>query len=405
MSSSRTMPFSPKTCIRALVVVAAGAAAWSGAAGATTAEETPAAAAPTATPWTFRLRAEGELRHDDNVLSLSDREIDRFENDPAYAQSDRFKIESVDDFIFAPDLGFTFNRSPRQGRETSFGAALRAYEYFNDSVKSYQSYGVWLRQELNRSRAHGTVLSAGFDRTPSYYLRELIDDDESVAAGTTIRNSLDYDLNQGYLELAQEIAPRTFDATLRYVLERRNYNDHFNERDSNSTIWAVHFDIFPMQHNLFRVRPYYASEKRTSAGDIPSSPVIDDDVAFEGTLYGLELRWLWGPDSDHRRTITIWYENETRDFTTGTVTDVGHYGREDDITQYWAGYEQELGREWLLRFAYRHRNNDSSTPDPLGGTTTTAFTKNVVYASLVYRFNSPGKPAPRPRQPRERDER
>ena len=404
MSTPRTRPFGPKTPVRAFVLVAAAAGAWLAAAGATAAEQPPVAA-PTATPWTFSLRAEGELRYDDNVLSLSDREVDRFQNDPAYARSDRFKIESVDDFIFAPDLGFTFNRSPRRGRETTVGAALRAYEYFNDSVKSYQSYGVRLRQELNRSRAHGTVLSAGFERTPSYYLRELIDDDESVAAGTTIRNSLDYDLNQGYLELAQEIAPRTFDATLRCALERRNYNDHFNERDSNSTIWAVHFDIFPMQRTVFRVRPYYVSEKRTSAGDIPSSPVIDDDVAFDGTLHGLELRWLWGPDSDHRRTITIWYENETRDFTTGTVTDLGHYGREDDITQYWAGYEHEIGREWLLRFAYRHRNNDSSTPDPLGGTTTTAFTKNVVYASLVYRFNTPGEPAPRPRQPREPDER
>ncbi len=163
------------------------------------------------------------MRYDDNVLSLSDREIARFESDPVYAQSDRFKIESVDDFIFAPDLGLAFHRSPKGGRETSLGASLRAYQYFTDSVKSYQSYGVWLRQELNRSRAHGTVLSAGFTQTPSYYLRELLDDDESVAAMAFVRNSLDYDLNQGYLEISQEIASRTFDVSVRYALERRNY--------------------------------------------------------------------------------------------------------------------------------------------------------------------------------------
>ncbi len=182
-------------------------------------------------------------------------------------------------------------------------------------------------------------------------------------------------------------------------------NDHFNERDSNSTIWVVNFDIFPLQRNVFRVRPYYATEKRTSAGDIPVSIDIDDDVGFDSTLYGMELRWLWGPDADHRRTITVWYENETRDFTTDYTPDTGHYGREDDITQYWAGYEHELGREWMLRFAYRHRVNDSSSPDALGGTTTTAFTKNVFYASLVYRFDNPRKASRQPRQPREVDQR
>jgi hypothetical protein len=123
--------------------------------------------------------------------------------------------------------------------------------------------------------------------------------------------------------------------------------------------------------------------------------VIDDDVGFDSNLYGLELRWLWGSDTDHRRTITIWYENEKRDFTTGVVTDTGHFSREDDITEYWAGYEHELNVSWQLRFAYSYRNNDVSTPSALGGTATTSFTKHVGYASLVYRFGHSRKTPPK----------
>ena len=370
---------------------------WSGLPAARAAD---AAEKAPASPWSFTLRAEGEIRYDDNILSLSEREKSRFESDPAFRNSDRFKIDSVDDFILAPDVGLTFRRSPKGGRETSFGGSLRGYEYLQNSVKSYLSFGVWFRQELNTSREHGTAISGGFTRTPDYYLRELIDDDESLAAGTTIRNSLDYILNQGFLELSQELVSRVLDFSVRYALERRNYNDHFNERDSNSTLTVASFDVFPLKRNLFRIRPYYAHESRTSRGDIPASPVVDDDVGFDSNLYGMELRWLWGPDADHRRTITVWSENEKRDFTTESSSDLGHFGREDDITQYRAGYEHELNRNWQLRFAYRYRNNDSFTPDPLGGTSTTSFLKHVGYTSVVYRFDHPPKAPRRPRSPR-----
>jgi hypothetical protein len=358
--------------------------------------------------WIFTLYAQGEVRYDDNILSLSDQEIGRFENDAAYRNSSRFKINSVGSFILAPDVGLTFRHQPKRALQTSFGATLRAYEYLDNSVKSYQSYGFWAQQDLSKSRKHGTTLSAGFTRTPGYYLRELIDDDESQAAGMIVRNSLDYDLNNGYLEVGQEIFSRVLDVSVRYVLERRNYNDHFNERDSNSTIWVGQFDIFPLKRNVFLIRPYYAHEDRTSRGDIPLSPVVDDDVGFISDLYGLQLRGMWGPDSDHRRTVTVWYENEKRDFTSTFTPDVAHFGRTDDITQYWAGYGHEFSRRWHMDVAYRFRNNDSSTPSVLGGTTTTPFTKHVFYASLTYRFDNPQKGPARtekPRPPREEDQR
>lgn len=350
--------------------------------------------------WSFSLRAEGEIRYDDNILSLSEADKDRVEN-PAF--SDGFRIESPDDFVLAPDVLLAFRRSPRRGPETGIGVTLRAYDYLRNSVKDYQSYGLWFRQELNRSRRHRTALAVGAARLPSYYLRELIDDDESLAAGMMIRNSATYAKNEGYLKISQELVNRILSVSARYALERRNYNDHFNERDSASEVGSLSLEVYPLRRNAFRIHPYYTREKRTSRSDLAPSPVLDDDVGFDSNLYGLELRWLWGPDTDHRRIITLWYENEKRDFTTDIATDTGHFEREDDITESWAGYEHELNGNWQLRFAYRYRNNDVSTPSLLGGTNTTPFTKHVGYASLVYRFGRARKTPPKggtPTQPR-----
>ena len=191
--------------------------------------------------------------------------------------------------------------------------------------------------------------------------------------------------------LSQEIVSRILDFSARYALERRNYNEHFNERDSNSTVYVLSADIYPTKHNVFRIRPYYAHEKRTSRGDIAVSPLVDDDVGFDSDLAGMELRGMWGSDPEHRRTVTVYYENEKRDFTSSNATDPGHFGREDDITQYRLGYEHELNGQWQLRFAYRYRNNDSSTPSPLGGTSTTALSVSTSATPWCSETRSPSR--------------
>ncbi len=336
--------------------------------------------------WSFDLRAEAEVTYDDNILSLSKNEQNQLK-DPVLANTDRFRITSADDVIIAPEVNLQFSRLPRGGAETNILLSLHAYDYTTNSVKNYQQYSLSARQELHRGHVHSTAVTVGTSYIPTYYLRQLVDDDESALAGTTIRNSADYSLTQNFVEVSQEMVNRTLSVGLRYTSEKRDYNDHFNERDSTSGVTSLEFNLYPMQKLGFRVHPYYEREQRNTQGDLGSTGVVDDDAGFDSDHYGLDLRWLWGPNSDHRNIFKSWYEKENRDFNTSNSADTGHFDRSDSITQYGIGYDRELGSEWKIRFGYRYRNNDASTPNGGGGTTTTSFSKNVVSVGVVYRFD------------------
>lgn len=332
--------------------------------------------------WHFNLRAETEVKYDDNILSLSSNEKNQLK-DPALANSDRFRISSADDVIVAPEVALNFGRAVGRGPETNIMLTLRAYEYTTNSVKNFQQYALAVRQELHRSHVHSTALTVGGSYIPSYYLRQLVDDDESALAGTTIRNSADYSLQQAFIEVTQELVDRTLSVAARYTHESRDYNDHFNERDSTSGVASIEFNVYPVHNNHLRLRPYIEREQRDADGDVPTTAVVDDDTGFDSGIYGLEARWLWGPDSGHRQTFRTWIEKEDRTFNTTNSADTGHFDRQDSITQYGLGYDRDLGPAWKLRFSYRHRTNDVST---VSGTT--PFTKNVASAVLVYSFDS-----------------
>ncbi len=344
-------------------------------------------------PWSFGVSAQGEVIHDDNILSLSDRDKGLV-GDPNPANTGRFRIESPDDFIFAPDLTLTFARSPRRGRETDIVFTVRAHDYVRNSVKDYQDIALSVRQELTRSRAHQTALKVGISRIPSYYLRELIDEDESPPPpGPKIRNSLTYEKSRAFLELTQEVLDRTLSVTGRYAREKRDYNDHFNERDSDSDVLSLDASVYPMRRIGLRIRPYYAREKRGSHGDLDSSPgIVDDDVGYDSDLFGVEVRGLWGRDADHRHTLRAYYEDEEHTFTTSIIGDDGHFGRVDSITKFGVGYEKEIGAAWAWGASAYHRDNDVSLPSQ----PTIGHAKNVVAASLTYSFERRIKRTPKP---------
>jgi len=335
--------------------------------------------------WSFALDADVDVRYDDNILSGADEDIFRISN-PAPGDEGRYGVETPDDMILSPALRIRFDRVRPRSLRTSIYATLRAYEYQTNSIKDSQSYTLSLRQELNRSRKHGSSLRVRIGYIPYYFLRNLIDDDESIAAGAIVRNSLDYNKGVIGVELTQTIVHRRLRATIGYDRERRNYNQHFNERDSDSDVISLDLDIYPLDTLAFRVRPYYGYERRIARGDLPETEVVDDDVGFDSNLLGVDVRWRWGRDADHRHEISVWYENEVRDFTTLFTPDTAHFGREDDISQYGLDYEKEFGRHWQLYVEARHRVNDSSHPDPFGGTRTTPYEKTVTGMGFRYSY-------------------
>ena len=339
-------------------------------------------------PWGCSFRGDAEFRYDDNILGLSDTEVRNLRSTDDPVNDERYRIEKPNDFIFNPSVAFGVHRKPAGGPDTTFGMSIGTNQYLRDTIKNYQEYRLWARQELNRSREHRTTLGVGGSRIPSYFLRQLVDDDLSVAPNTCntpdpndlCHNSATYKLTTGYVELSQEIINRILSAEARYARERRDYNHHFDERDASSEIYGLSVSIYPTGGIGFRLRPYYEHEKRTTRGDTgPTTTSVEDDAGFDGDVYGLEARGLWGADTDHRNTLRGYYQWETKEFTSSDPNDAGHFGREDRISRFGIGYGRELGRHLKLNLSGYHRTNDVST-------STSTFARNVIAFSVGYEF-------------------
>lgn len=365
-------------CIGLLAAVAAGAGA-----------QGPVSAADEndpRSPWSFNFRAEAEVRYDDNVLGLSDTEIRSMRRLEEPENDERFRIETPNDVIFNPLVGFGVYRKPPRGLDTAFGASIGTNQYLRNTVKDYHEYRLWVRQQLNHSRAHRTTLGVGGTRIPSYFLRQLVDDDISAPPNTCntsdpndlCHEAATFQLTTGYLELTQEVVDKYLSAELRYARERRDYNHEFDERDADSDVWSIQVNIHPTGGIGFRLRPYYEHERRTTRGDPgTSSTITEDDAGFDGDMIGLEARGLWGADADHRNTLRGYYQRERRDFTSDDPNDTGHFGREDRITKFGIGYGRELGPHFRLNVSAYHRDNDVST-------SSSTFARNVVAFSIGY---------------------
>jgi hypothetical protein len=336
--------------------------------------------------WNFRLGASFGVRSDDNIISLSEQDQD-FLNSFPEAGKERFGIDSVADWVFLPGLIVGFDREPRKGRDTGISFAVRGHQYERNPVKNYTELALTFRQELNRSRAHGTLLTVAVGYIPEYFVRRLIDDDESdPVSGTIVRNDLDYQLTRAILTIAQEVVPRVFGFEVGYTRALRDYNDHFNERDSTSDALALECNVYPLRRIGFLIRPYYARETRDTAGDVRVSlAVVEDDVGYDSNLYGLSLRGIWGRDGDHQNIFNVFYEREARNYTTQNLADPGHLGREDAISKYALSYEREFGPAWALLISGYHRVNEVSFPDGRS----TPYPKSVVTATVGYRFRRP----------------
>ncbi len=330
--------------------------------------------------WRFRLSAGMEARYDDNILGLSDKEKDQVDpSDPSNVS--QFKISRPDDVIFSPAVAVAFDHEPRGGRETTIRFAATSYPYVENPVKNHAPFGASLRQDLNSSREHRTSLVVGGSVIPEYYLRQLRDDDASDPnAGVVVYNAADYQLNRGYLEIWQDVVDRALSLVVTYARERRNYNVDFNERDSSSDVFSLDINVYPLRERSFRLRPYAEWERRETRGDLTASTVVDDDVGFDSSLYGLDARWIWGKDQGPQSTLRGYYQREVRSFASDNPTDTGHFEREDDIARFGVSFNRDIARGWEWGAFAWHRDNDVST-------SSSDFVRNVVSVFVGYQVD------------------
>ena len=303
----------------------------------------------------FKLEVSLETRYDDNILQLSEQDKDLFEEeDPP--DPERFLIETIDDYIAIGRIDVRWRGDPIRRRETAIGASLDAFRYARNGVKDYEKFGVSIFQEITASRRHLASFKIAFSRTPSFYKRQRVDEDDSFDAMDTIRRKYSYAEDKYALAYKQEIVNGRLLARFGWRYFDRDYNHHFNERDSTKDIWSLALYGRPFSSSPIEVGLAYETGDLRARGDLPSSPIADDDVSYRQRALILEVEIRW--KARRRGRINISAERQRRDFTTDNPFDIGHSGREDERRDYRAGLVQRLTRNFDLVAELRRKSND-----------------------------------------------
>ena len=299
----------------------------------------------------------GEVRYDDNITQLSDRDIARLDSDP---NSSRFRISSKDDWVAHTEIDIRWSHKILPRRETRFDAGLDLFRFQTNTIKNWDEYHVAVYQELTASRRHLLTLRAGVDWVSDFYLRELTDDAASFAAGVRIRHSARYDQSSPHATLGWEIIDDRLTMNLGYERADRDYLQFFSERDGIRSEWSLEARARPLLTWRFEILVGGATGHYAAEGDLPRTLIPDDDISYDHDRGWIRAVFPW--QTRLRGRVEAQFESERRDFTTDHMFDLSHFGRKDNRREAGLRVVQQLGHGLDVAAEWRHLSNNATFP-------------------------------------------
>jgi hypothetical protein len=297
-------------------------------------------------------------RYDDNILELSQADIDRLES--GNFTPGRFLISTPDDFITNLAGRARFSTKPWSRYETRIALAADANWYARNDIKNYQNYGVSIAQELTASKKHLAQLRLSVTNTPEFYDRQLTDDDASFNAGFRIRESSRFRETNYLLNYDQNFIGDRFDGRLALDHRRRNYNEFFPERDNSRNTVVVTLSGHPVARSRFELQGTAGLGRLQARAELDFTPIPDDDISYDWTLFGFSTAVPWRGGRGGRFEAEIDYEKRT--YTTDNKFDLTRYGRHDDRLTWRAGIVQKLPADLEFIADYERETNDAHWP-------------------------------------------
>ena len=274
----------------------------------------------------FAFTAAVGRQHDDNVLQLTKRNLERFATNPG---APRFLIPQVADMSTTFEASGRMRGRPLHRRETRLGVDLAVIRFDHDDLADWEQYGVQLAQELTATKRRLLTLELYGNRIPSYYLGEITDLDSSVALGRRVRSSLTYKQTRLGIRLRQATWGGRLELSGALEHEHRDYNARFAERDNDDDQFRIAADLAPFTRWPASVRVAWERGDRNAKGDLPETPsLVDTDISYDHEGVGVTITLPWGRGPWRGRADAT-YAPEIRRYTTTDKFDVIRFGREN----------------------------------------------------------------------------
>ncbi|UCD84760.1 MAG: hypothetical protein JSU92_00820 [Deltaproteobacteria bacterium] len=316
----------------------------------------------------FQISARLDCGYDSNIIQLSSEEQDNFDS------SDRFEIESIDDFIIVPRIDLLMKKELLSEKLTELKFDYYYSVYSSNSIKNYSNIGFSARQQVLRN----TTLSGGFYFIPSFYLRELIDLDEGQYKEASYRlNSFSFGLEQGFLDGLL--------ASLAYRWKALDYETSFDERDQIFNI--IEFLLVVEKIKSLKLSVGYTYIMAPARGDLSGTPdIVEGDISYDGQAFSFGAEYYL--ESVLNKKMGLWFETEfeSRKFTTSSDkdTDPIHSGRKDGVNKIGVGYYWDFLDSWTFRLDYELTLVKTNLPSDVLTDEPTDYSENLILFGITY---------------------
>jgi hypothetical protein len=289
--------------------------------------------------------------YDDNFLQYSSDQLRVFASG---LKPDRFSIRTSDDLLIGPYVSLTWMNEMRKARSRSLRLKWSGEFHKKNGTADLRTYSATWRETFSRSRRltlYGYWL-------PSFYLRQLSDEDAVVAyPGLSKYRRVEFDLGIGALSWRQRITGKTR-GEIKYQYEHRSYSPDFVERTSGTHQGelGVEFYRFPSRGSLEVHGGYRVSKAKAADSDTVGD---DPDVSYHGIIAGLGWRMDLARKRAWKLGASAGYEFGTRAYDSSLPTDKYHYKRDDTLNTIDVALRWALPPHWAVRGVYSFGHNSA----------------------------------------------
>jgi len=299
--------------------------------------------------------------YDSNILKYSDKYIERFKNreDPG-----RFHINRIDDLTFGYSAGLTFSDEFFGKMKTTLGAGYDSDAYTYNSVKTWATYNVFLRQQITPT----TSAQFSYSFIPEFYVRHFRDDDWVYYYGYTEITYQPYNFSKDEFGFwANQIMPwRTTRVRGYFSYTRYFLNSAYTEYDSDDYMYGIR--IFQTLSKDLQISLGYLYTTSDAKGyDEPDETKYfsdDSDASnYEHTYYAgfdYDLPRLFNRSNG----IGVDFQYQRAFFTTEEFIEVDplHVGRYDYNYRLFINYNLSIIQNLSATFFYNWYAREASSP-------------------------------------------
>lgn len=298
--------------------------------------------------------------YDSNILKYSQKYIDRFKN---LEDEGRFHIETIDDLVWSYSVGLTYTDNIIGNLKTILGAGYDSDAYTLNSIKTWETYNIFLRQYITTS----TSLSASYSYLPEFYVRHFRDEDWVMYYGFTPETFRPYIFSKDDFSFwLQHIFDwKTTRARVYFTYDRYYLDESNTEYDSNDYIYG--FRIYQSLFKNLDVNIGYLYSTSDAKGfDEPTETKEDSDDSdatnFEHAYYA-GFDYILPEVFSRNNDISIDFQYLRAFYTTDHYLELDplHAGRYDYNYRIFVNYNFELMDNFSATAFYHWFKRESSS--------------------------------------------